>query len=1026
MEFSEELASLVFSSNPKFSTEPQTYKSELETIDSLTTSLRSGLGSPLILSTEVEDFPKAIVFVDSSVEDYSVLAKTVPPGTEVIVLDSAKDGVEQISELLSQRQGVSAVHILSHGQPGSLTLGTADLSLESLDKYKQYLDEWGDALTAEGDLLFFGCNVAQGKEGQAFVEQLSDFSRADVAASTDLTGSDALGGDWDLEMTTGAIEASLPFDSSAIAEYQWLLPSYVDAGSKVAVVEVGGAWTQGTGFLEQTGTNKYLYAGETIPAGDFTINSRLSLQTLNGTAASFEIQGNRFGFDSGTGKEFFTEGSDFGPVQKFGLASNFITPGTPFDLTVKRVGSNISFSINGNQIATETLSGSLNNVGFRPWRNTMRLFEFERQDTAPPSNRPPTITSNGGGNTANLSVPEEQKSVTTVQATDPDGNSLTYGISSGTDKNLFNINASTGVLSFINAPDFENPADANRDNIYQVQVQAGDGNSGFDTQDLSITVTNINESGTITDYIAGGSKVDVVEVGGTWTQGNGFIEQTGINKYLYAGETIPAGDFTINSRLSLQTLNGTAASFEIQGNRFGFDSGTGKEFFTEGSDFGPVQKFGLASNFITPGTPFDLTVKRVGSNISFSINGNQIATETFSGGSLNNVGFRPWRNTMRLFEFEREGAKGFDSFFDKTTAFQNTTSNVFRIPAIVRANNGDLLAFAERRESNGNDFGNIDIVLKRSTDDGLTWGPLTVVADNGNFLAGNPSPVVTSGGKILLVYNTGNRSENDLVSTGQGAREVFVVESTDNGLNWTNRRNITTSVHRPFAPEINPNYTFSEDWRWNAVGPGHAIQLDNGRLLFGANYKPADGVARAYSFYSDDGGVTWQTSDISRAPGVASENQLVQLVELRNGVVMMNARPYRTDSLFRRVAYSTDNGESWTPFQEDTELPDPRVQGSIIRFTKSPPRLLFSNPASQTTARENLTVRLSYDEGDNWTDGKTVEPGPSAYSDLVIQKDNDIGLLYEDNTASTLANRKLTYAQFDLAWLTDGQDSLTT
>jgi sialidase-1 len=513
-------------------------------------------------------------------------------------------------------------------------------------------------------------------------------------------------------------------------------------------------------------------------------------------------------------------------------------------------------------------------------------------------------------------------------------------------------------------------------------------------------------------------------VGGAWTQGNGFLEQTGKEKYLYAGETIPAGDFTINSRLSLQTLNATAAAFVINGNRFGFD-GNGNRFYTGGVDWGENQFYQSAANFITPGTPFNLTVKRVGSNISFSINGNAIVTKTLNSGSLNNVGFRPWRNTMRLFEFEREGAAGFDSFFDQNIAFQSGTNgyNTFRIPAIVRANNGDLLAFAEGRVNSDSDFGNIDIVMKRSTDDGLTWGPLKVVADNGTLVAQNPSPVVDSQGKVLLVYNTADRKTSELVSTGEGVREVWVTTSENNGLTWSNPKNITTSVHKPFAPEINPNYNFSEDWRTSSVGPGHAIELDNGRLLFGANYRLADGVPRAYSFYSDDGGVTWQLG--GTVPGVASENQLVQLVELRNGDVLMNARPNTDDSKFRRVAYSTDNGESWTPFQVDTELPDPVVFGSIIRFTKSPPRLLFSNPASQTR-RENLTVRLSYDEGDNWTDGKTVDPGPSGYSDLVIQKDNDIGLLYEDINNQFTTVQALNYAQFDLAWLTDGQDSLTT
>ncbi len=797
---------------------------------------------------------------------------------------------------------------------------------------------------------------------------------------------------------------------------------FIDAGSKVDVVEVGGTWTQGNGFIEQTGKNKFLYAGEIVPAGDFTISTQLSLEVLNGTAASFDMGENRFGFD-GRDSLFFTEGTDWGATQFHGSADDLITPGAPFELTVTRAGSEISFWIDGNLIVTKTLnSGSLSNVGFRPWRNTMRIYEFESEVfPVTSSNTPPRITSDGGEDTAALSVAEEQSAVTTVQATDPDvGDLLTYSISGGADAMLFNIDASTGELSFINAPDFETPVDASTDNIYEVQVQVDDGNGGLDSQDLGIAVTDI---GFNSIYIDAGIKVDVIEVGGTWTQGNGYIEQTGTNKFLYAGEIVPAGDFTISAQLSLQELNHTAASFYIDGNHFGFD-GNGNRFFTEGADWGAPEFHGSAANFIQPGDPFELTVTRAGSQISFSIDENLIVTETLNSGNLSTVGFRPWRNTMRIFEFEREGNAGTDIgnggadiFFDQTTVFENGTDgyNTFRIPAIVRGDNGDLLAFAEGRVNSSSDFGNIDIVMKRSTDDGLTWGPLTVVVDNGNLTAGNASPVVLDDGKIVLVYNTGNASESDILK-GIGVREVWAITSEDNGLTWSTPLNITTSVHKPSAPEIDPNYNFSEDWRWNAVGPGHAIQLDNGRLIFGANYRLEDKRARSYSFYSDDGGLTWRIGGEAGLPG--NENQIVQL---SNGDLLMNARPLATPETYRQVSYSSDAGESWTPFISDTELPDPGVHGSIISLdADGTDRLIFSNPAS-TRRRENLTVRVSYDDGDTWTYSKTVDPLSAAYSDLVIQKDKEIGLLYEDNDGT----RSITYAQFNLAWLTDGGDFLS-
>ena len=530
----------------------------------------------------------------------------------------------------------------------------------------------------------------------------------------------------------------------------------------------------------------------------------------------------------------------------------------------------------------------------------------------------------------------------------------------------------------------------------------------------------------MSNYVNAGIKVNVTEVGGAWAQGDGYIEQSGVNKFLYAGESISAGDFTIKAKLSLAELNATAASFDFAGNRFGFD-GNSNRFFTEGVDWGGPQFHGNAGDHITPGQIFDLDVVRNGADISFSINGTTIVTRTLNSGSLANVGFRPWRNTIRLYDFYRTIGTVSNPFFSETVVFESGTNGyaIFRIPAIIRVGNGDLLAFAEGRVTGSADFGNVDIVMRRSTDNGSTWGPLAVIVDNGGLQAGNPGVVVDTqdNNKIVLVYNMGNASEQDVVNgkilaNGDKAiREVWVRMSTDNGNTWSSPINITTSVHRLNAPQNNPAYNFPEDWRWHAVLPGHAIQLTNGRLIFAANYKLADDDSRAFVFYSDDHGVTWQMSNISGQPGIASESQLVQL---NNGDVMMNARPNAGDSKFRRISISTDNGNNWSPFQVDTELPDPTVEGSIIRFTTSPSRILFSNPADQTS-RVNLTVRVSYDEGDSWTYSLTVDPGSSAYSDLVIESDNKtIGLLYESDFSGFIR-----YARFNIEWLTNGQDSLT-
>jgi len=151
----------------------------------------------------------------------------------------------------------------------------------------------------------------------------------------------------------------------------------------------------------------------------------------------------------------------------------------------------------------------------------------------------------------------------------------------------------------------------------------------------------------------------------------------------------------------------------------------------------------------------------------------------------------------------------------------------YRIPAVVVTAEGTLLAFCEGRVRSASDHGHIDIVLKRSTDGGRTWGPLQVAADNGTGLAGNPAPVVLDSGRVLLVHvrNAASASEEAIrlgkVKDADG-RRVWVQHSDDDGLTWSSPVEITKSVKKA-------------GWRWYATGPGHAVQLSTGRIVVPAN-----------------------------------------------------------------------------------------------------------------------------------------------------------------------------------------------
>ena len=164
-----------------------------------------------------------IVFVDSAVEDWQSLAVGVKAGTEVILVDRARDGIEQIAEALQSRKGIESVHIISHGESGSLQLGQTSLNSDNLETYRDCLKQWFsssvNSLQNRFEILLYGCNVAAGKKGEAFVQKLSKLTKANIAASADITGSAQKGGNWVLEYATVAIKTGLAIEPEVMANY---------------------------------------------------------------------------------------------------------------------------------------------------------------------------------------------------------------------------------------------------------------------------------------------------------------------------------------------------------------------------------------------------------------------------------------------------------------------------------------------------------------------------------------------------------------------------------------------------------------------------------------------------------------------------------------------------------------------------------------------------------------------------------------------------------------------------------------
>ena len=312
----------------------------------------------------------------------------------------------------------------------------------------------------------------------------------------------------------------------------------------------------------------------------------------------------------------------------------------------------------------------------------------------------------------------------------------------------------------------------------------------------------------------------------------------------------------------------------------------------------------------------------------------------------------------------------------------------FRIPAILHLNNGDLLAFAEGRKKGCSDTGDIDLVMKRSTDHGASWGPLQILWDDKDNSCGNPAPVVDARtGHIVLLstWNLGEDREPQIIDqTSKDTRRVFMLRSQDQGLSWSRPREITKKVKQA-------------DWTWYATGPGSGMQVQNGphtgRMLIGCDHIEA-GTKKYFShvIYSDNGGRRWKLGGSSPKDQVNE----CEVAELSNGRLMMNMRNYDRNQRSRQTMISTDGGASWSQQKHHPELIEPICQGSLHRHGNL---LLFSNPAS-SEKREKMTLKISENDGLSWPMSLLLHAGPAAYSDLVSITEQKLGCFFEAGTKS--------------------------
>ncbi|MBA4020633.1 MAG: exo-alpha-sialidase [Pirellula sp.] len=369
---------------------------------------------------------------------------------------------------------------------------------------------------------------------------------------------------------------------------------------------------------------------------------------------------------------------------------------------------------------------------------------------------------------------------------------------------------------------------------------------------------------------------------------------------------------------------------------------------------------------------------------------------------------------------------------------------IYRIPGLIVTAKGTVLAYCEARRTGKSDWDTIDIMLRRSTDGGKTFSPRQKIADVPGPHIKNPVALAQKLAEPTdITYNNAvgfaDRDGSVHFLFCLEYSRCFYIRSDDDGQTFSAPVEITGAFEK---------FRSDYDWKVLATGPAHGIQLRTGRLVVpiwlstgtgGHAHRPSV----TSTIYSDDHGRTWKAGDVA-VPNTeewVNPNETV-IVELADGRVMLNVR---SESLNHRrlVTVSPDGATGWSKPKFDDALLEPICMASIVRFSAQPTgdknRIVFANPhnlsrldgkedAGKSRDRKNISIKVSYDEGQTWEVNKVLEPSYSAYSDLAVLPDGTILCLYETGRKSDKEKKKstsyagLTLARFNMEWLTDGRD----
>lgn len=380
--------------------------------------------------------------------------------------------------------------------------------------------------------------------------------------------------------------------------------------------------------------------------------------------------------------------------------------------------------------------------------------------------------------------------------------------------------------------------------------------------------------------------------------------------------------------------------------------------------------------------------------------------------------------------------KAEEPFLEKVDLFEigDLDYQRFHIPGMVVTPKGTVLAWCEARKNDGRDWDNIDILMRRSNDEGETWSDPKLIVDVPGPKTKNPFALkmshtdpdsVTYNNPVMIADRDGTVHMLFCLEY----MRCFYQRSDDDGGTWSTPTEITDAFS-----------SFRKDYEWNvlATGPNHSIQLKNGRLIVPVWLSTGTGgnahrPSVTATIFSDDFGETWQAGEIAVpcTHEIINPNETVA-VELNDGSIMLNVRS-ESEQHRRLVVTSPDGATNWSEPRFDESLVEPICMGGLVRYDHGGKNvLLFTNPDSLTKGgkagtpgksrdRRNVSIQISEDEGNSWTIKKTIEPGWSAYSDVAVTKNGTILCFYGRGPKANFAGDRLTVARMNLEWVTSAQ-----